>query len=173
LSMSFSIAQTMRRLLAPDHRLSCSSGLWRQLLHDLRARGGGRRESGAFLLGSKDGDRRHITDYVLYDDLDPHSLETGIVTFDGRHYGKLWAICRERRASVVADVHVHPGLSHQSQSDREYPMLSVAGHLSLIIPHFARNPVRREEIGIYRYRHDGGWDAIHERDRIRFFHIGW
>jgi proteasome lid subunit RPN8/RPN11 len=171
--MSFSLARTMRHLLAPDHRLSCSSRLWKQLLRDLRARGGGRRESGAFLLGLKAGERRYITHYVLYDDLDPHSLDTGIVTFNGQHYGKLWAICRERQESVVGDVHVHPGLSHQSQSDRDHPMLSVAGHLSLIIPHFARTPVQRREIGIYRYRHDGGWDTINDRDRNRFFHIGW
>ncbi|WP_207003668.1 hypothetical protein [Trinickia mobilis] len=171
--MNFSIARTMRHLLAPDHRLSCPTRIWKQLLQDLRERGRGRRESGAFLLGSKDSGHRHIMHYVLYDDLDPHSLDTGIVTFDGQHYGKLWAICRERQESVVADVHVHPGSSHQSQSDRDHPMLSVAGHLSLIIPDFARAPIRRDDIGIYEYRHDGGWDAIHGRDRKRFFYIGW
>ncbi|WP_434668027.1 hypothetical protein P5W99_36605 [Paraburkholderia sp. A3BS-1L] len=171
--MSFSIARIIRRLLAPDHRLSCPSHLWERLLDELRARGGGHRESGAFLLGSEDRGRRHITHYVLYDDLDPHSLDTGIVTFDGQHYGKLWAICRERQESVVADVHVHPGSSHQSQSDRNHPMLSVAGHLSLILPDFARAPVRRDDIGIYEYRHDGDWNTVSGRERERYFYIGW
>ncbi|QBR02496.1 hypothetical protein [Paraburkholderia pallida] len=171
--MSFSIARTMRRLLAPDHRLSCASHLWNRLLADLRERGGNRRESGAFLLGTTDGNRRHIMHYVLYDDLDPHSLDTGIVTLDGQYYGKLWTICRELRRGVVADVHTHPGSSHQSQSDSEHPMISVAGHVSLIIPNFARAPVSRDDIGIYEYRHDGGWNSISACNRKRFLHIGW
>ena len=124
-SMNFSIAETIRRLLAPRHELSCSWFLWRRLLVCLRERGHGKsRESGAFLLGHHNGRCARITDFVLYDDLDPHCLDTGIVRFDGRYFGVLWAICKERGLSVVADIHVHPGGSQQSESDRTYPMIA-------------------------------------------------
>ena len=85
----------------------------------------------------KDG-RARIVDFILYDDLDPHALDTGIVRFDGRYFGALWDICKRRGLSVVADVHVHPGGSGQSASDREHPMISRAGHIALILPDFAR-----------------------------------
>ena len=133
--MNFSIAQIIRRLFAPRHELSCSWFLWQSLTAKLRERGRAcSRESGAFLLGHRHDGRARIVDFILYDDLDPHALDTGIVHFDGRHFGALWDICKRRGLSVVADVHVHPGGSGQSQSDCAHPMISRAGHLALILP---------------------------------------
>lgn len=171
--MSFSIAPTINRLLAPRHELSCSWLLWRRLTLALRERGRSEtRESGAFLLGRKQpsGSAR-ITDFVLYDDLDPQALATGIVRFDGRHFGKLWALCRDRKLTVVADVHVHPMGSGQSTSDREHPMISEPGHIALILPNFARPPIPREDVGIYRYHGAGTWETVPRAIRRDFFCI--
>jgi proteasome lid subunit RPN8/RPN11 len=171
--MNFSIAETIRRLLVPRHELSCSWWRWRQLSAGLRIRGRGVRESGAFLLGTRDaaGPRR-IVDFVLYDDLDPHALDTGIVRLDGRHFGKLWDLCKARGLTVVADVHTHPGGAAQSGSDRAHPIIARAGHLALIVPNFAAAPVRRKALGIYRYASGGQWDTIASERRRDFFHIG-
>ncbi|MBR1256416.1 hypothetical protein JQ634_22255 [Bradyrhizobium sp. AUGA SZCCT0240] len=172
--MSFSIAATIRRLLSPQHELSCSWFLWRRLTTDLRQRGrDATRESGAFLLGlQRDGEPARIVDFVLYDDLDPHSLDTGIVRFDGKYFGKLWALCRLRGLTVVADVHVHPGGSGQSASDKAHPMITQSGHLALILPDFARAPVLRDRIGIYRYLGNQVWHTVPSAERRGFFHIG-
>jgi len=171
--MNFSIAETTRRLFAPRHELSCSWFLWRRLCRKLRERGRHRtRESGAFLLGTRRDGRARIVDFVLYDDLDPRCLNTGIVRFDGRRFGELWALCKERGLSVVADVHVHPGGSGQSESDRAHPMISRAGHIALILPRFAAPPQRRAEIGIYRYEGGKRWFVVAPADRAAFFHIG-
>lgn len=171
--MNFSIVETTRRLWAPRHELSCSWWLWRDLVSTLRARGRfGRHESGAFLLGTRTGQTARITRFVPYDDLDPHSLDTGIVHFDGRHYGKLWDICRREELAVVADVHTHPCGVGQSPSDRAHPMIAQAGHLALILPRFAMERFKREAIGIYRYLGAGAWEAIPAAVRPAFFHIG-
>jgi hypothetical protein len=172
--MSFSIAVIINRLFAPRHELSCSWLLWRRLIGKLRERGQDEtRESGAFLLGfQKPGRAGRIVDFVLYDDLDPHSLDTGIIRFDGKHFGKLWAICRARGLTIVADVHVHPGGSTQSASDKADPMVTQAGHLALILPDFARPPVPREDIGIYRYLGNQAWHTVPRMQRRVFFHIG-
>ncbi|HEY1929860.1 MAG TPA: hypothetical protein VGG92_20510 [Caulobacteraceae bacterium] len=168
--MNFSIAEIMRRLWAPQHELSCSPGLWNRLLAALRERGGGRHESGAFLLGLRDAaGRARIHDFVLYDDLDSQSLATGIVRFDGRYFSDLWGICERRGLEVVADVHTHPGGSWQSASDQAHPMIARDGHLALIVPDFAKRGVRREEVGVYRYRGAGRWDAVPPTQRRRFF----
>jgi len=163
----------MRRLYAPRHELSCSWLLWHRLLAGLRQRGRyGRHESGAFLLGHRRDGRTRIVQFVLYDDLDPKCLDTGIVRFDGRHFGALWDLCKQRGLSVVADVHTHPGGSQQSDSDRAHPMISRSGHIALIVPRFATEPVRRSEVGIHRYEGAKHWCPVAAENRRAFFHIG-
>ena len=172
--MNFSIVAIIRRRLAPRHELSCSWWLWWRLCRALRQRGrNATRESGAFLLGRQEGGRRRIVYFVLYDDLDPHCLDSGIVRFDGRHFGALWELCKARALSVVADIHVHPGGSGQSASDRDHPMISRAGHIALILPNFATSPQPRAGIGIYRYLGGKRWSAVPRNERPTFFHIGF
>lgn len=171
--MNFSIAAITLRLLAPRHELSCSWWLWQRLLNGLRSRGRGTRESGAFLLGTSDAaGRRRIVDFLLYDDLDPHALDSGIVHLDGRHFGKLWELSRSRGLDVVADVHTHPGAASQSHSDQAHPMIARAGHLALIVPNFAAPPATRSTLGIYRYHGGGRWETISARRGPQFFQIG-
>jgi hypothetical protein len=171
--MNFSIAETMRRLFAPRHELSCSWFLWRRLLARLRERGRNRsRESGAFLLGRRQDGRARIVDFVLYDDLDPHCLDSGIVRFDGRYFSELWALCKTRGLTVVADIHVHPDGSGQSDSDRTHPMISRAGHIALILPRFADAPQPRRDIGLCRYEGAKRWTIVPPGGRRAFFHIG-
>jgi hypothetical protein len=129
----------------------------------LRKRGRDRsRESGAFLLGTRRDGRVRIESFVLYDDLDPHCLDSGIVRFDGRYFGALW----------VADIHVHPDGSYQSGSDKDNPMISRAGHIALIMPRFAAPPVASREVGIYVYEGAKQWATIARHERERFFHVG-
>lgn len=171
--MNFSIARTIRHLFAPRHELSCSWLVWRKLMAGLRERGANSsRESGAFLLGYKVGEKARIVDFVLYDDLDSHCLESGIVRFDGRYFSELWAICKARKLTVVADVHVHPGGEQQSKSDRAHPMISRSGHLALIVPNFAKR-AKRSTVGIYRYLGNKDWVSVPNSKRKSFFHVGF
>lgn len=170
--MSYSIQRTLRRLWSPRHELSCDVFLWHSLLRDLRARGGGRRESGAFLLGQMDDSVRSITHFVLYDEIDPHALDKGYVHLNGAGMSKLWSICRERGLQVVADVHTHPAGSEQSESDQANPMIAVTGHISLIVPNYAIGRVPRDDLGIYRYQGGRGWHTVSKRDKSGFFYIG-
>lgn len=171
--MNFFSPATIRRLFAPQHELSCSWFLWRRLKVKLRERGCHcSRESGAFLLGHREGGSAHIVDFVLYDELDPHALDSGIVRFDGRYFSNLWAICKSRGLAVVADIHVHPGGAGQSDSDRKHPMISKPGHIALILPHFATGTQPRRNIGIYRYLGGKQWETVQPSSRRQFFHIG-
>ena len=170
--MSSSIVGIIRHLWSPKHELSCSWFLWHRIIVRLRQRGNFVRESGAFLLGKRSNGRSRIVDFVLYDDIAPHSLDTGIVRIDGRYFGALWEICRQRHLSVIADVHTHPGSSLQSESDQANPMIARAGHLAIILPRFAKSPIRVKEIGIYLYRGGKQWNTIPPNHRSAFFHIG-
>lgn len=163
--MSYSILSTIRALAtslrAPEHGLRCSERIWSQGLAELRNRGEGRRESGAFMLGDlamiAGRKRRNVRRFVFYDDLDPHCLETGIVVFDGSGFGPLWTLCRETGLIVVADVHTHPGIARQSDADRRHPMIAKAGHVAVIVPDYANGQARGEQLGVYEYEGSHRW----------------
>lgn len=157
--------------LAPP-RLRCRRTVWEAGVQELARRTlGGRRESGAYLLGKNlvDGGKE-ILEFVYYDDIDPAALATGIVTIRQTALPKLWDLCRQRGFGVVADVHVHPYGYGQSQSDQANPVMPRSGHLALILPHFARQRPEPGSIGIYEFLGSGRW-AEHSPKGRRFFRL--
>jgi hypothetical protein len=138
--------------------LKCNAEVWNRGVQELRIRTrGSTRESGAFLLGSDEGGFKRISEFVFYDDIDPHALDTGVVHFDGTKFSQLWSHCRLRGCGVVADVHVHPGGYRQSRSDRANPVMPRSGHYAIILPDFAALLTQPGGIGMYEYRGDGRW----------------
>lgn len=155
--MSFSIRAIIRAFVAPRHKLRCPNWLWRRIVAELERRGHRRHESGVFLLGVEQGGQREVRDAVFYDDLDPAAYATGVCVLHGDAFAKLWAICREKKLTVVADAHTHGGAAFQSSSDKTNPMVARAGHIAIIIPDLARWPIRRGQLGIYEYRGQHDW----------------
>ena len=171
--MTFYTLKTIRLAISPQHEISCSFWMWWRLVRKLRDHGeNASRESGAFLLGYNDGYRRRIVDFVLYDDLDPGCLSTGIVKFDGRYFSALWEHCKSAGLTVIADIHVHPGGYQQSASDKNHPMITAKGHIAMILPRFARGRQSRSNMGIYVYQGSKAWIDIPSNRCKRFFHIG-
>jgi hypothetical protein len=170
--MTFSIRATIRVLAAPKHRISCSRNLWESIAAELFLRGEGKHEAGAFLLGVERHRRIEITDVIFYDELDPHAYDSGVCILHADAFGALWKICRERRVSVVADAHTHPGLAVQSHSDRTNPMVARSGHVAIILPNFAKSSREPQRIGIYEYRGDHNW-TDHSGASGRFFYVGF
>jgi hypothetical protein len=142
----------------PPPRLRCDRQVWANGVAELARRTLNQtRESGAYLLGRESRGASVILDFIFYDDIDPHALDTGEVTIRQTALPKLWALCRERGYGVVADVHVHPGSFHQSGSDQANPVMPRAGHIAMILPNFARNRPVPGEIGIYEFLGNGRW----------------
>jgi hypothetical protein len=143
----------------PSPRIVCDRRIWMAGVAELAKRTlGRRRESGAFLIGElPEKGPRIIRAFVFYDDIDEHSLETGIVKFNGNRMSKLWDICQAHGYRVVADVHVHPGWYGQSLSDQADPVMPRAGHLAFILPDFATGAVTPGGIGQYEYLGNGQW----------------
>lgn len=172
--MIFSIKAAIRAFVAPSHRINCSRRKWRWILGELERRGGNRHEAGVFLLGIERGKRKEVTDAVFYDDLDPEAYSTGVCVLRGESFAKLWEMCRERKLTVVADVHTHPGAAYQSESDRTNPMVARAGHVAIIVPNFAAMPCRADQLGVYEYRGNHEWSTrTHPRTRHYFYTGFW
>ena len=169
--MASLIATLARSLLGPPPEILCSARVWRAGIAELKRRAGGRRESGAFLLGSKSKARR-IHEFVFYDDIDPNALRSGIIEIDGRRLGDLWVHCRKTGRAVVADIHVHPGHFWQSDSDRANPIMAEVGHIAIILPQFAARATYPGGIGVYGYLGSRRW-RDRSFDRPSPFHVGW
>lgn len=143
--------------------------LWILLIRQLRRRGAGVRESGAFLVGYRRERVAKVVRYVCYDDLDPAALESGAVVLHAVAYARLWEYCRDYHVDVLGDVHTHPGNDvRQSCIDRENPTLPNPGHIALIVPRFGSTRAwSLHGIGMYEYRGDYRWQTAEDRAQIR------
>jgi len=156
-------------ITGPRPKLRCDPRLWDEGVAELERRTRGHtRESGAYLLGEQlAGGGRRITEFVFYDDVDPYALDTGIVTIRETALPRLWEICRDRKLGVVADIHVHPFGSQQSDSDQANPVMPRAGHLAIILPDYAAGETRPGGIGLYEFLGHGQW-RDHSRPGSKF-----
>jgi len=153
-------------------RLRCRRRFWRHVLRELRERGGGRRESGGFLLGKQHGSEAVLSAFLPYDAIDPKALR-GAILFDGSRMDQVWAECRRLGLDVIADVHTHPAGFGQSGIDQANPMMPERGHVALIVPNFADGLYLPGSIGIYEFRGAGKW-IDHSPSGSSFFKIdGW
>jgi proteasome lid subunit RPN8/RPN11 len=130
---------------------------WRQMFFELRKRGMGLRESGAFLLSRPNSKR--VERFICFDDLDDSALDSGIIMFHANGFVRLWNICMDEGIRVVADVHTHPDdWTGQSWADKSHPMVAQAGHISLIIPDFAQGHGNSlKGVGVHEYLGSHKW----------------
>jgi len=171
--MSFFTKATIRAFVAPEHRLSCPRRMWQHVVLELERRGERQHESGVFLLGIEHGERREVREAIFYDDLDPEAYATGVCVLHGDAFAKLWAICRAKSLTVVADAHTHPGPAFQSSSDKANPMVARSGHIAIIIPDFARWPIRTGALCIYEYCGQHEWIDRNHTKAPSYFYTGF
>jgi proteasome lid subunit RPN8/RPN11 len=133
------------------------------LILQLRERGKGIRESGAFLLGPQGSDAGRVTTYVCYDDLDPEAYQFGAIAFHACGHAALWELCRMKNLQVLADVHTHPGVNvRQSPTDQQNPMIPIQGHTAMIVPNFGKTTWwSLKGVGVYEYVGDFKWRSHH------------
>lgn len=135
--------------------------MWLRILRSLRIRGEGVRESGAFLLS--DPDQTNVSDYLLYDDIDPNALDKGLVDFDPTLLGEVWEYCNQRDLKVIADIHTHPPMGgvQQSISDKMHPAIPQKGHIAMIVPNYSKDWfLSLDDVGIYKYLGNKKWETI-------------
>ena len=145
--------------------LEISRGLYASLIADLARSGAGVAEAGAFLLGAPSDDRRLITSYLLYEEVAPQShRQHDYVAFTAEETARAWDHCYRKGVQVLADVHTHPFGPPQSPSDRAHPIVSLAGHVALIVPYFALRDPRPCDLGVHVFLGQGRWCSLFDAD---------
>lgn len=141
------------------------------LMAELFRRGGGYRESGAFLLAESNNEAASqkigwipVSTFAFYDDLDQDSL-TGAIAFGAAGYSALGALCRSSNLRVVGDIHTHPGKwVNQSPIDAANPMVAMRGHVAIIAPNFAQTHVTLRDLGVHVFQGSGAWESYFKDD---------
>lgn len=143
------------------------------MVTELRARGRGKRESGAFLLGENDGDRAVVRSVAYYDDLEPACLVRGVVNFTADGYRELWKVLKSGHIEVVADIHTHPADAFFSGTDRQHPMMPTIGHRAVVVPNYAQGNVTPRDVGFYRYLGSYEWQEFEPGIATSKLYVGW
>lgn len=105
--------------------------------------------------GTRDGNvftvaEVHIPDQVSY------KMGGGLcVRIDGSELHRLNVWLYEAQQVVGAQVHSHPRDAYHSDTDNAYPVATLDGSLSLVLPYFGRDGWESREIAAYRLGRDG------------------
>jgi Prokaryotic homologs of the JAB domain len=89
-----------------------------------------------------------------------YRLEEGLcVRVEGEELHRLNVWLFERGEQLAVQVHSHPTEAYHSETDDTYPIVTIRGGLSLVVPHFGRTGVRGPGTALYRLG-ASGWDEL-------------
>jgi len=90
-----------------------------------------------------------------------------LVTVSGEALFEVNKAVHERKEILGAQVHTHPTNAYHSSTDDAFPMVTLLGALSVVIPDFAVNaPKDIESWAWYRLSRKGKWDLVGDETRI-------
>jgi proteasome lid subunit RPN8/RPN11 len=76
----------------------------------------------------------------------------------------------QTRRRLIAQVHSHPGEAYHSEADDRYAIMTTEGGLSVVVPEFAREPMRLSDCAIYRLTRSE-WRSLSTAEIERLFVI--
>lgn len=107
-------------------------------------------------------ERPQVIDEVVHP---VHSASAVGYDIDPLWIGEFWLDLANRRRTVQAQVHTHPGSAYHSSRDDDLPLIHTEGYVSVVIPRFATGSVCLSDVHIARRTADGSWTA-HAVDEV-------
>lgn len=113
----------------------------------------------ALWSGMRDGDTFLVADVHVPRQVS-YKLDTGLcVRVDGPELHRLNVWLYEARQVVGVQIHSHPGDAYHSETDDAYPIATLDGSLSIVLPSFGCDGFGSPEIAAYRLER-GGWRTL-------------
>jgi hypothetical protein len=160
---------TERGLLEVNHFIISVSVL-RETIHFVREVGQDGAE-GFVLWGGKPETRTRFrfTSAIIPDQRALTTEEGLLVTVDGEALFKVNKRLYEHGEILGGQVHTHPTSAYHSDTDDHYPLVTLVGALSVVIPDFAINaPNDMEDWAWYRLKEYGRWAPIGDKTKVTF-----
>jgi hypothetical protein len=134
-------------------------------LTDNQLRAAGKSGSECFVLwsGITQGDAFHVrTAHVPKQT--GYRFSSGLcVRVEGDELHRLNVWLYEHHERLAVQVHSHPTEAYHSETDDTYPIVTVRGGLSLVVPDFAHNGLRGNGVAYYRLGFSG-WDELSDNE---------
>ena len=131
----------------------------RETMEAIRSAGQDGYESFVLWSGTRSDDTFTVAN-VHFPKQTSYKLGAGLcVRVEGSELHRLNVWLYESRQVIGVQVHSHPGAAYHSETDDTYPIATLDGSLSVVLPFFGRDGWESDEIGAYRLEKDG-WVEI-------------
>ncbi len=140
---------------------------------DTQLRSAGRTHSECFVLwsGVQEQDTFWVRNVHVPQQTAYRFPEGLCVRVEGDELHRLNVWLYEHGEQLAVQVHSHPTEAYHSETDDTYPIVTVRGGLSLVVPDFARAGLLGDGVACYRLGFSG-WDALSPDDVKRIIHFG-
>jgi hypothetical protein len=128
-------------------------------------------EGFALWAGTADGDVFQVSDTIIPEQTGLRTDLGVCVTVDGRELHRINVWLYGRGLTLAAQLHSHPTDAYHSGTDDAYPIATMTGSLSLVIPDFARASFSLETCAIYRLLPPRGWVELRPEEAKRLIVI--
>jgi hypothetical protein len=123
----------------------------------MRAVGRNGNEGFALWIGKRIGDAFHV-DETLIPEQTGLCFDGGVcVTVGGEELFRINRYLFDTRRQMIAQLHSHPTDAYHSETDDAFPIATVAGAFSLVVPDFAVRPFSLDDCAVYRLVPGEGW----------------
>lgn len=108
---------------------------------------------------------RRQSDLILVEEayLPPQTAKADMFHIPQASMTELYAILRQRRLMVAAQVHSHPHEAFHSRADDRWAIIRHESALSLVVPNFAVNTTTSsfmDDAKVYRYSTSAQWTEV-------------
>ncbi len=77
----------------------------------------------------------------------------------------------ERRLTLLLQVHSHPGEAYHSSTDDRFPIVTINGGLSIVVPDFGFGSFSIDDWAVYRLAAGGAWKEVDKATTRSTFQI--
>lgn len=96
-----------------------------------------------------------------------YQLESGLLySVPGEELFRINKLLYENQLTLIAQVHSHPGAAYHSDTDDAYPIVTVQGGLSIVVPNFGYDAFDLDDWAVYRLSDRNEWKVLGE-DEVR------
>jgi hypothetical protein len=131
-----------------------------QAIWHLRQVGLKRFEGLALWAGVRQGEVFQVTQTVIPAQKGIRSRDGVAVAIGPEELHRLNVWLYENKLMLVAQLHSHPGEAYHSETDDEFPVATVVGSVSIVVPDFARHQFSLPTCAVYRLSGKGRWEGL-------------
>lgn len=114
-------------------------------------------EGFALWIGQRSGTVFTVTETLIPVQTAHHSPYGVSVSVDAAELFRINRLLYSSGQELLAQLHSHPADAYHSETDDAYPIATMAGAFSLVVPDFAVRPFSLAECAVYRLVPGQGW----------------